>query len=103
MSVNMKPNFNSSIRLFFAFFVLALLLLYLIHGIGQAQRATLAIALAMAPPVLLLDEATSACDPESTLLVEQAVRKSGATVVWVSHDPSQPERVGGRIYSFDYR
>ena len=69
--------------------------------IGQVQRASVAIALACMPAVLLLDEATSACDPYSTLLVEKAVKNSGASVVWVSHDPSQPARVGGSVVCFD--
>ncbi len=59
------------------------------------------MALALKPVVILLDESTSSCDIHSTLLVEQAVKKNGAAVVWVSHDPSQPSRVGGRIHSFD--
>lgn len=64
---------------------------------GQAQRAALAIRLAMRPNVLLLDEITSACDPDSTRLVEAAVRKHsdkfGTTILWVTHDPQQPARV----------
>lgn len=31
--------------------------------------------------------------------VERVVTSSGAAVVWVSHDPDQPGRVGGRILS----
>lgn len=67
---------------------------------GQAQRASVSMAIATCPAVLLLDESTSSCDMDSTYLVEEAVKKSGATVVWVSHDPTQPERVGGRVFSF---
>ncbi|GAB4820659.1 hypothetical protein N2152v2_007705 [Parachlorella kessleri] len=63
---------------------------------GQAQRVQLAIALALKPPVLLLDEPTSALDVESTKKVEQVVKACNAAVVWVSHDPEQPSRVGGR-------
>lgn len=65
---------------------------------GQNQRASLALAISMASPVLLLDEPTSACDPHSTLMVERAVVSCGSTVIWVSHDPDQPKRVGGRVY-----
>lgn len=57
----------------------------------------LAIALALNPLVLLLDEPTSALDADSTRRVERVVRASGAAVVWVSHDPHQPARVGGQV------
>lgn len=66
---------------------------------GQAQRVQLAIALALKPEVLLLDEPTSALDSESARRVERALKASGAALVWVSHDPSQPARVGGRVLS----
>ncbi len=68
---------------------------------GQNQRAIIALTIALKPQVLLLDEPTSACDPAATVLVEKAVVASGSTVVWVSHDPEQPRRVGGRVVSFD--
>jgi ABC-type iron transport system FetAB ATPase subunit len=66
---------------------------------GQAQRVQLAIALALKPNVLLLDEPTSSLDPESTARVEAVLKACGAAVVWVSHDPAQPNRVGGRVLS----
>ncbi|KAI8467845.1 MAG: ciliary BBSome complex subunit 2 [Monoraphidium minutum] len=62
---------------------------------GQAQRAALAVAVALRPSVLLLDEPTSACDPDAAMRVEAVLRASGAAVVWVTHDPGQPRRVGG--------
>lgn len=64
---------------------------------GQAQRVQLAIAIALRPLVLLLDEPTSALDTESTRRVEAVLKGCGAALVWVSHDPGQPGRVGGRI------
>lgn len=67
---------------------------------GQAQRAALAICLAMQPRVLLLDETTSACDPVSTTAVEETLKATGCTLLWVSHDPAQPGRVGGRTLRF---
>ena len=67
---------------------------------GQAQRAALAICLAMQPKVLLLDEVTSACDPVSTLAVEATLLETGCTLMWVSHDPAQPVRVGGNTLRF---
>lgn len=64
---------------------------------GQAQRVALAIAIALKPLVLLLDEPTSALDADSTRRVEAVLRGCGAALVWVSHDPQQPGRVGGRV------
>jgi ABC-type iron transport system FetAB ATPase subunit len=64
---------------------------------GQAQRAALAIAVALRPEVLLLDEPTSACDPASTALVEDALLRCGAAVVWVTHDAAQPQRLGATV------
>ena len=66
---------------------------------GQALRASLALALALRPDCLLVDEPTAACDPASAAAVEAALLASGAALVWVSHDPEQPTRVGGRILS----
>lgn len=63
---------------------------------GQAQRVSLAIAVALRPDVLLLDEPTSACDGRSAKLVERALKRSGAALLWVTHDDAQPARVGGR-------
>ena len=64
---------------------------------GQSQRVTLAIALALKPKFLLLDEPSSALDQDSTLKLEQVLKDSGCGLVWVTHDDSQPGRVGGRI------
>eukprot|EP00878_Enallax_costatus_P000739 GHUV01000854.1.p1 GENE.GHUV01000854.1~~GHUV01000854.1.p1 ORF type:complete len:259 (+),score=82.44 GHUV01000854.1:175-951(+) len=63
---------------------------------GQAQRMHLAIALALKPQVLLLDEPTSACDYQAALRVEAVLKNSSAAILWVTHDPAQPERVGGK-------
>ena len=49
---------------------------------------------------LLLDEVTSACDPVSTLAVEATLLETGCTLMWVSHDPAQPVRVGGNTLRF---
>ena len=64
---------------------------------GQAQRVVIAVAVALKPPVLLLDEPTSALDPDSAKLAEAVLKASGSACVWVSHDPLQPGRVGGRV------
>ncbi|XP_024535033.1 ABC transporter I family member 17 isoform X3 [Selaginella moellendorffii] len=63
---------------------------------GEAQRVSLARTLANEPEVLLLDEPTSALDPLSTNLVEKTVmelRRDGMTVVLVSHNMQQIERI----------
>ncbi|CAB9504071.1 binding protein PotA [Seminavis robusta] len=76
---------------------------------GEAQRVTLAIAMASRPLVLLVDESTSALDGESKQAVEQSIVKQllrqrqgpstdehddgGLSVLWISHDEKQVERM----------
>lgn len=63
---------------------------------GERQRTALLRALEHRPKVLLLDEPTSALDPESTLKVEamvQGLMGEGMTVLLVSHDAAQVERL----------
>lgn len=66
---------------------------------GEAQRMYLAIALASRPRVLLMDESTSALDLDSKMRVEQSVRmavsQDGMSVLWITHDQDQVERIGG--------
>lgn len=57
----------------------------------------IAIAIALGPAVVLLDEPTSALDVDSARRVEKVLKSSGAALLWVSHDPNQPARVGGRV------
>ena len=64
---------------------------------GEAQRVLLAVALALKPQFVLLDEVTSALDHESAIKTEKVLKDSGAALIWVTHDDSQPARVGGRI------
>lgn len=64
---------------------------------GQAQRALVAMSIALKPKVLLLDEPSSSCDHESALMVERVIVNSGIAAIWVTHDVAQPHRVGGRI------
>jgi len=64
---------------------------------GQAQRAQLAVMVALRPRVLLLDEPTSACDNDSAMKVESVLEACGAALIWVTHDAHQPSRVGGRV------
>ena len=61
---------------------------------GEAQRANLAIALALAPDVLLLDEPTSACDAATTALVEASLLAFPGALVVVTHSQEQAARLG---------
>ncbi len=64
---------------------------------GEQQRVTLARTLANEPEVLLLDEVTASLDSDSAHFIEGLVRKlsenKGITVIWVTHDPEQVQRV----------
>lgn len=64
---------------------------------GERQRLALVRALVLEPPVLLLDEPTGPLDPEAARAVEALLRErmaAGVTLVVVSHDPGQAERLG---------
>jgi ABC-type methionine transport system ATPase subunit len=70
-------------------------------SIGQQQRVTMARALALEPEVLLLDEPTSALDEAARRRIEELVRdlnaRLGLTMVFVSHDLAQVERIADRV------
>jgi ABC-2 type transport system ATP-binding protein len=67
---------------------------------GQRQRLFLALALVNRPRLVFLDELTQGLDPaarrETWRLVEQA-RDQGVTVVLVTHDMDEAERLCDRI------
>ncbi|MAU01266.1 MAG: phosphate ABC transporter ATP-binding protein [Anaerolineaceae bacterium] len=69
---------------------------------GEAQRVSLARALANRPDTLLLDEPTSALDPASQRHIEQAILRLrdtlGLTVLWVTHNVAEAKVVADRIY-----
>ena len=68
---------------------------------GEAQRTSLARALALAPEILLLDEPFSPLDPptrESLLLdLERILRETGITTVFVTHDRDEAFMLSDRI------
>ncbi|MFB6520367.1 ATP-binding cassette domain-containing protein [Streptomyces sp. NPDC056401] len=70
---------------------------------GQRQRLCLARALALEPAALLLDEPTSALDERSRDTVEESVAalRGRRTVLLVSHDPAQVERLCDRKVMLD--
>jgi putative ABC transport system ATP-binding protein len=68
---------------------------------GEKQRFSLLRALLLDPPVLLLDEPTGALDEEAVLQVEallQNLMARGTSLVLVTHNPNQAERLGNQRY-----
>ncbi|MFB6796502.1 ATP-binding cassette domain-containing protein [Streptomyces sp. NPDC056374] len=70
---------------------------------GQRQQLCLARALALEPAALLLDVPTSALDEQSrdTVEVSMAALRGNRTVLLVSHDPAQVERLCDRTVRID--
>jgi len=67
---------------------------------GQAQRVSIARALAMDPDVMLFDEPTSALDPELTKEVLEVIKKlanQGMTMLIVTHEMSFARSVANEI------
>ncbi len=68
---------------------------------GERQRLALVRAIVAKPSVLLLDEPTSALDPDATSRAEallRDLRDTGVIIVLVTHDASQANRLGDRLY-----
>src|SRR4051812_4668974 len=68
---------------------------------GERQRIALLRAMTPENRVLLLDEPTSGLDAESIALVEALLRQrvaAGTTLLLVTHDPAQAERLALRRY-----
>jgi putative ABC transport system ATP-binding protein len=67
---------------------------------GELQRVCLARTLVTEPEALLLDEPTSNLDDAAAELFEAAARSlvgSGTTIVWVTHNRAQLERVADDV------
>lgn len=68
---------------------------------GEAQRVSLARALANSPIVLLLDEPTSALDEEAKAevesLIRDIIRETHLTCIVVTHDTAQAARMATRL------
>jgi ABC-type iron transport system FetAB ATPase subunit len=68
---------------------------------GEKQRLSLVRALLPSPPVLLLDEPTGPLDEESVARVEALLQERmamGTSILLVTHDPNQAERLGNQHY-----
>lgn len=69
---------------------------------GEAQRVSIARALANEPQSLLLDEPTNALDPAARRHVRETIsqlrRDLGLTVIWVTHYMEEVREVGDRVY-----
>ncbi|WP_201006300.1 amino acid ABC transporter ATP-binding protein [Pseudomonas cichorii] len=71
---------------------------------GQAQRASIARALALEPDVLLLDEPTSALDPElvhEVLEVMRGLARGGTTMAVATHELTFAREVAHEVAFFD--
>jgi putative ABC transport system ATP-binding protein len=69
-------------------------------SIGEKQRVCIARALANQPEILLLDEPTSSLDAVSAQRIENLLldlqKERDLTLLWVTHEKEQVERIGGR-------
>jgi putative ABC transport system ATP-binding protein len=69
-------------------------------SIGEKQRVCIARALANQPEILLLDEPTSSLDAVSAQRIEKLLldlqKEQDLTILWVTHEKEQVERIGGR-------
>jgi len=68
---------------------------------GEQQRVALARALVLRPSILLMDEPLSSLDDERKEMIVKDLlnlhQQLGFTLVYVTHDRSEAERIGSRI------
>jgi tungstate transport system ATP-binding protein len=68
---------------------------------GEAQKVALARIMVFDPEVLLLDEPTANLDPHNTLEFERLIadihRQQGKTIILVTHDLGQAERLSQQL------
>ncbi len=68
---------------------------------GETKRLGLARAMAIEPEVLFLDEPTANIDPVNAEIIEGIIlkwkREVRATILMVTHDPAQAERLGDSL------
>lgn len=63
---------------------------------GEAQRLSIARALAVEPRILFLDEPTASVDEANTAIIEEVIaglRRRGITIIMTTHDPAQARRL----------
>jgi len=74
---------------------------------GMRQRVAIARALATEPDVLLLDEPFAALDAQTKRAMQdfllQVWRRTGATILMVTHDIEEALYLAGRVYVFSAR
>jgi len=72
---------------------------------GQKQKLCFARALVLEPDILLLDEPTSSLDTKSKSIIEDLILRLGKsyTIVFVSHDLDQIEKIADDVYVCENR
>ncbi len=71
---------------------------------GQKQRLSIALALVGNPKIAILDELTTGLDPQArrdTWQVIEDIRRSGVTVILVTHFMEEAERLADRVALID--
>ena len=73
---------------------------------GQKRRIAIAGVIALRPGVLILDEPTAGLDPAGCRQILDNIseyhRRSGSTVIIVSHNMDDTARIAERIIAFDH-